>query len=102
MRLIGMSTGSALPDCSPARIGPCDSLWMFLVTTTTNRRVLSARFLVDVLSDDNYENDFEIVENAYAPPPSRRPTCDSGARPDDQAGRLPGALCRRPCESGDT
>src|ERR1017187_8896753 len=35
MRLIGMSTGSALPDCSPARIGPCDSLWMFLVTTTT-------------------------------------------------------------------
>jgi hypothetical protein len=28
------------------------------------------RFLVDVLSDDNYENDFEIVENAYAPPKS--------------------------------
>src|ERR1022692_771217 len=79
MRLIGMSTGSALPDCSPARIGPCDSLWMFLVTTTT-RMILKSwkmqigsadrtlRFLVDVLSDDNYENDFEIVENAYAPP----------------------------------
>jgi hypothetical protein len=74
--------GSALPDCSPARIGPCDSLWMFLVTTTTRMILKSWKM--------------------HMPPPSRRPTCDSGARPDDQAGRLPGALCRRPCESGDT
>ena len=26
------------------------------------------RFLVDVLSDDNYENDFEIAQNIYTPP----------------------------------